>query len=134
MPNGCSEWTRGTNKQHYGIAWNGTKSVLAHRLAWELAVGPIPDGEIIRHFVCDNPPCCDVSHLRPGTRAENTADMLSKGRQRNQRKTHCPRGHEYTEDNTYLKNDGGRQCRACIRVRYYLHRGVPARVLVVSHP
>jgi len=83
MPNGCLVWTGYTNPKGYGYIGDGCGGVvLVHRLAWELGVGPIPEGEVIRHFVCDNPPCCDVTHLRPGTPAENTADMLSRNRGR----------------------------------------------------
>lgn len=73
MPNGCLEWTGKTSKGYGSIKING-KSVRVHRLAWELVNGTIPAGLSIRHFVCDNPPCCDVGHLLPGTHAENMAD------------------------------------------------------------
>jgi len=52
----------------------------AHRVAFEAAYGPIPDGLVICH-VCDNPPCCNPRHLSLGTVADNIADMWRKGRQ-----------------------------------------------------
>lgn len=52
----------------------------AHRYAWRMEHGEIPDGLIVRHFECDNPKCCRVSHLRLGTHADNAADRDSKGR------------------------------------------------------
>jgi len=118
MPNGCLEWSLGTSEAGYGqISVNG-KHVSTHRLAWELVNGPIPDGAHIRHYVCDNPPCCDPEHLRPGTAADNMADMIAKGRSRsgvaNAAKTRCPAGHEYTEANTYVTaKTGRRSCRQC---------------------
>lgn len=52
-----------------------------HRVAWELANGPIPDGMVIMHR-CDNPPCVELSHLVLGTQKENIADKYAKGRAR----------------------------------------------------
>lgn len=61
------------------IAGRGT--LAAHRVSYEVYVGPIPDGLILMHS-CDNPPCINPKHLRPGTNHENTQDMLAKGRHR----------------------------------------------------
>lgn len=77
--NGCLEWTGGCTKRGYGeITIDGVNHYV-HRLAWELANGPIPVGQVIRHS-CDNPPCFDTAHLLPGTQGENVADMVSRGR------------------------------------------------------
>ena len=80
MPNGCLEWTGATGPRGYGtINVNGVP-MGTHRLAWQLANGPIPDGLFVCHH-CDNPPCCDVEKcLFLGTNAENVADMIAKGR------------------------------------------------------
>ena len=58
--------------------------MLAHRAAWEVANGPIPDGEgwhgtVVLH-TCDNRLCCNPAHLRLGTQADNVRDMDAKGR------------------------------------------------------
>jgi len=51
----------------------------AHRYAWVLTNGPIPDGLLLMH-TCDNTLCCNPAHLRPGTQKDNMADMRAKGR------------------------------------------------------
>lgn len=110
---GCLEWTGHSNEKGYGqISFEG-RLVMTHRLAWELANGPIPDGLLVRHFACDNPPCCEPTHLRLGTFTDNTADMTSQGRGSNQQKTHCPAGHRYDQNNTYVNPRGYRLCRTC---------------------
>ncbi len=84
----CWEWQGYRDRAGYGHVGigsrvDGTKrTVPAHRLAWELTHGPIPEGIKVRHLVCDNPPCCNPAHLALGTQAENVADMIAKGRKR----------------------------------------------------
>lgn len=78
----CWEWTGRRMKDGYGRPHiTKTESVLAHRLSYELHIGPIPDGLCVLHR-CDNPPCVRPSHLFLGTRADNAADMIHKGRRR----------------------------------------------------
>jgi len=114
--NGCLVWTGGLDSWGYGNIRVRGVCTKAHRLAWALANGrAVPKGKIILHS-CDNPPCCEPSHLRLGTQADNVADMIEKGRGRGQRTTHCPRGHEYSEANTYVRPCGSRSCRTCRRL------------------
>jgi len=78
---GCREWLRGKQGRGYGMAtWEGRR-VLAHRLAYELARGPIPDGHYVCHK-CDNPGCVEHTHLFTGTQRENIHDCIAKGRKR----------------------------------------------------
>jgi HNH endonuclease len=84
----------------------------AHRIAWEHHFGPLPEGLCVLHH-CDNPPCVLIDHLFIGTKGDNNRDMTAKGRNGQARKTHCPKGHEYTEDNVRRTKTGGRQCKAC---------------------
>ena len=78
---GCWEWVGFRLKAGYGrIRLSRDEGMsLAHRVAWEGAHGPIPSGLIVLHR-CDNPACVNPAHLIPGTSADNTRDMLRKGR------------------------------------------------------
>jgi hypothetical protein len=76
---GCYEWAGTRTIDGYGKFFYGGKKVAAHRLAWILVHGSIPDGMCLCHK-CDNPSCVRVEHLFLGTRADNNADMVRKGR------------------------------------------------------
>lgn len=124
----CWLWTTSTDKGGYGLAnqihW--PRSRMAHRVSYELLVGPIPDGLEIDHL-CRTPACVNPDHLEPVTHAENQ-------RRRRWMKTHCPNGHDLDSDgNRYVRTSGTYQCRTCareaarIRTGYYERRGqVPA--------
>lgn len=110
---GCDEWTGALDRKGYArIAMGAHRNAQAHRVAYEAERGPIPPGLTIDHL-CRNKACCNPDHLEPVTFAENTR------RENAQRpvETHCRRGHEWTEANTYYQNGGKRACRACRRVR-----------------
>lgn len=79
MPNGCTEWTGALNRQGYGAVYIHRTLKRAHRVSWELANGPIPDGMCVLHK-CDNRACTDPQHLFLGTRKDNVQDMMDKGR------------------------------------------------------
>jgi len=73
----CWEWTAGTDGRYGRFACNG--ETRAHRVAWTLAHGTVPDGLCVLHR-CDNPPCVRVEHLFLGTDLDNSQDKEQKGR------------------------------------------------------
>lgn len=76
---GCLEFIGWTDARGYGRFKVAGKMVKPHRVAYELWVGPIPDGLFVCHH-CDNPPCCNPEHLFTGGPIENMQDMWAKGR------------------------------------------------------
>ena len=114
-PDECWVWAGYKAPRGYGKLYIGTGKPLglAHRISWQLANGrPVPEGMYVCHK-CDNPPCVNPAHLFIGTAADNNRDMCAKGRGVMQKKTHCPRGHEYTPENTYVHRGRNRHCRIC---------------------
>ena len=78
-PYGCWEWFRCRCKKGYGQISRGGKLFRAHRVAWSAWNGPVPKGLGVLHS-CDNPPCCNPEHLRPGTQLDNMRDRALRGR------------------------------------------------------
>lgn len=85
-------------------------TVQAHRWLWKQERGPLDDALVLDHL-CENPSCVNLDHLEPKSLTANTMRGNSP-HAANARKTHCPRGHEYTPDNIYLVNNA-RICRTC---------------------
>lgn len=107
---GCLLW--GAALEHgYGAFKIGRKTYRAHRVAYTLWVGEIPDGLVLDHL-CRNTACVNPSHLEPVTDYENKLRGL---RNQHSAKTHCPKGHPYSEENTYRNPRGHRFCRTCGR-------------------
>jgi len=77
-PDSCWNWTAGTQSKGYGSFGIGNgKTALAHRVAFELEYGEIPEGLCVMHG-CDNRKCCNTNHLSLGTIADNNRDMVEK--------------------------------------------------------
>lgn len=114
---GCWEWQGKKNDQGYGLFSLKSVWYLAHRIAYEDRVGPIPEGLVLDHVKergCTSRSCVNPSHLEPVTQVENNrrAGQTTLAAA-NAAKTHCPAGHPYDEANTYVDRKGGRNCRLC---------------------
>lgn len=119
---GCWLWCGGTRNKRVGLYGGITvrrRSLYAHRVSYEVFVGPIPEGLDVLHR-CDQPACINPEHLTAGTHRENMQDCLRKGRNPLMLpKTHCVRGHLLTAESTRIKIKNGRsyrQCKACDRL------------------
>lgn len=113
---GCFLWIGFIDYNGYGkFSWKW-----AHRLAYELFVGPIPRGLVIDH-ICSVRSCVNPDHLRAVTQKENIENTVARGRHFYARRTHCPNGHPYSGDNlcTHTRQ---RVCLACARVAGREHR------------
>ena len=121
---GCWNWT-GCTLRGYGritvITLRGKRSLSVPRVSASVFLGfNIESNKQILHK-CDNPKCFNPDHLFVGDHFDNIRDAATKGRLAlsgfvlgNKMKTHCPQGHEYTPENTYIYR-GSRYCRGCNR-------------------
>lgn len=121
-PDGCILWTGALTKDGYGKVtiprdgedWRqGLRTLHAHILAWELLVGPIPDGLDLDHL-CRVRRCVNVGHLEAVTSAENILRGMGAAAI-NARKTECIHHHPLTGANLYVAPNGWRFCRQCRR-------------------
>lgn len=133
---GCWIWMRAIGTSGYGIAYQNGRQIRAHRLAYQLVHGPIPDGLYALHR-CDVRACCNPTHLFLGTLQDNHDDMHRKGRGRtgwhNKIKTHCKHGHPLSGPNLFHGVDGHRRCSTCHRNTVASYRA-RKRALICSNP
>ena len=109
--NECCIWNGGCiPPRGYGYIHVNRIRKYAHRVSYELFVGPIPEGLHIDHL-CNNVECVNPKHLEAVTNKENHRRQVLQI-------THCPQGHEYTKENTYVSKKGNRKCRWCDRERH----------------
>lgn len=120
----CLHWTGSLNSSGYGTFGVAGKAKLAHRVAYEALVGPIPEGMTIDHL-CRVTHCVNVAHMEVVTRAENLRrSRYARGQYVGGR---CAMGHELTGDNVLVKKQGTAVCRTCRReYERLVATGVPA--------
>lgn len=112
--NPCWVWTRPKTDLGYGVYFNKAKRFLAHRYSFELKNGKIPRGLVLDHL-CRNPACIRPDHLEAVTQKENVLRSQGTGAKFARRKR-CLKGHPFTEENTFIRTDGGaRKCRKCMK-------------------
>lgn len=111
-PSGCWPWLGALTSGGYGSVGVDSAVKTAHRVVYELLVGPVPEGLDLDHL-CRNRWCVNPDHLEPVTRPEN----VRRGHAA-RRATHCKNGHELTASNAYTyPRSGHRACRVCRRSR-----------------
>lgn len=112
-----------TGTHPYGILQDGDGVMrMAHRIGYELHRGSIPVGMHLDHL-CRTTLCVNPEHLEPVTAKENIrrGRTAEAARHTQLRKTHCPQGHPFSGENLYMKPNGRRECRQCVRdsgIRY----------------
>lgn len=112
---GCWEWIGSTDGNGYGTLRFLQRTEGAHRVLYAWLVEPLPRGRgrgipMLDHFTCDNPPCCNPSHLRLVSHQANITRGSNPAAQ-HARRTHCSKGHLLPE--TPNRSDGGRRCVPC---------------------
>lgn len=143
-PEGCWIWTAKLTDQGYGEFWYSKEKqhYRAHRLAYELTHGEIP-GDLPLDHLCHNGKGCDLNAKCPHRACVNPEHLeavehktnVLRGESpmaHNVHKTHCPQGHEYTEENTYLKGTS-RSCKECHRISVRLAHREAAGIEGLAH-
>lgn len=126
---GCWRWQGRKTTAGYGQVWIEDERYQAHRIIYEDFFGPIPK-ELVCDHLCRVRDCVNPNHIEPVTMRENIVRGRAPGlvRAMHAAVTHCPFGHEYSSENTYLarRSDGrpyrSRQCRACNNIRREKYR------------
>ncbi len=111
----CWVWAGVRDSGGYGHTRINGRQYRAHRVAYELFVGVIPEGMHVDHL-CRNRACINPDHMELVTPRENVLRGVGISAE-NARKTACIHGHLFDAANTYVSKTGRRQCRECHRIR-----------------
>lgn len=112
----CWPWRGAKTTKKYGKFSIGGKIYQAHRISYLVFIGPVPDGLVIDHL-CRNRSCINPRHMEAVSSRENTLRGYGPAGL-NSKKTHCPQGHPYSDENTrILPRKGGRRCKACASIQ-----------------
>jgi len=112
---GCWIWTGSCQPRGYGLFNLSGKPELAHRVAYQLWRGEIPDECELDHL-CRVTSCVNPEHLEAVVHRTNVLRGVGKAAKYIKR-THCARGHRLSGKNLHLRSDGGRRCRMCVKIR-----------------
>lgn len=125
---GCWIWQGHIDQKGYGQTSYRGKHDRAHRVFYIMFKGEIPKGKELDHL-CRKPACVNPDHLEAVTHRINQlrgSSWVSK----NYRKTHCPKKHEYTKENTYMNPSGSRVCRICRDMNFKNYKNRAKRLVV----
>ena len=119
----CWNWLGGKSRNGRGQFYISGRMTTATRFMWLETHGEMPQADEFVCHSCDNPSCVNPDHLWLGSQSSNMKDAVKKRRlipptlfgteNHNGRKTHCKKGHEFSEANTTILARGGRSCKAC---------------------
>jgi hypothetical protein len=118
---GCWLWQGSVDGGGYGRIYVEGQSQKIHRISAHLYLGYDLDDkkhDVLHNIACSHPRCWNPEHLYIGTHQSNMQDKTFTQTANNQNtyKTHCVRGHEFTEENTYISNRNKRLCKECARI------------------
>ena len=108
----CIESKKGITNNGYSRIRVNDKNIQAHRWAWELVNGQIPDEFVIDH-ICRNRKCVLPEHLRMVTQQKN----IMAGLHNIDNRSHCNQGHPFVKENIMIRKSGKRECAECNRIR-----------------
>ena len=131
---GCLWWAGPTTGKGYAITSYRGKSGSGHRLVYQAKHGVVLAADQFVCHTCDNRRCINPDHLWLGNAKDNNTDSARKKRHYYAAKTHCPRGHEYPVESTFLIDRKPRNCVICQRIRLRIKAGWPKELAETMEP